>query len=99
MFDGILKYDLTDGSYVAHRFDEHFYGSEPAFAPRLGATDEDDGYVVPFVSNVVTGESRALILDACNLADKPVAQVHIPQRIPLGFHGTWANLSEFRPAV
>jgi len=99
MFDGILKYDLTDGSYVAHRFDEHFYGSEPAFAPRLGATDEDDGYVVTFVSNVVTGESRALILDACNLADKPVAQVHIPQRIPLGFHGTWANLSEFRPAV
>ncbi|NIV17706.1 MAG: 9-cis-epoxycarotenoid dioxygenase [Woeseiaceae bacterium] len=99
VFDGILKYDLTDGSHVMHRFEEHFYGSEPAFAPRLDAADEDDGYVITFVSNARTGESRALILDARNLADEPVAQVHIPQRIPLGFHGTWANMSEFRPAA
>lgn len=99
VFDGIVKYDLTDGTHVRHRFDEHVYGSEPAFAPRTDAAAEDDGYVVSFTSNAQTGETRALILDAQNLADAPLAQVRIPQRIPLGFHGTWANVAEFGRAA
>ena len=98
VFDGILKYDLESGSYVRHAFAGNWRGSEPAFAPRLNAQSEDDGYVISFVTDVENGGSKALILDAQNLADKPVAEVHIPQRIPLGFHGTWANLSEFASA-
>ena len=94
VFDGIMKYDLTSGSYVRHAFKENWYGSEPAFAPRFNAKSEDDGYVISFVSNE-TGGSRALILDAQNIDDQPIAEIDIPQRIPLGFHGTWANLSEF----
>ncbi len=95
VFDGILKYDLDKGNYVRHSFGDAHYGSEPAFAPRFNAQSEDDGYVISFVTDAETGGSRALILDAQNLSDKPVAEVIIPQRIPLGFHGTWANLSEF----
>jgi carotenoid cleavage dioxygenase len=30
-----------------------------------------------------------LILDATDLAAPPVAEVHLPVRIPAGFHGTW----------
>lgn len=98
MFDGILKYDLQTGTHVRHSFAKNTYGSEPAFAPRIGATSEDDGYVITFVSNADDGSSKALILDAQNLSDKPLAEVHIPQRIPLGFHGTWANATEFKMA-
>ena len=29
------------------------------------------------------------ILDATDVAAGPVAQVHIPVRVPAGFHGTW----------
>lgn len=95
VFDGILKYDLQAGNYVRHDFGGQLCGSEPAFAPRFNAKSEDDGYVISFVSDFNTGASKALILDAQNLADKPVAEIEIPQRIPLGFHGTWANQSEF----
>ena len=95
VFDGILKYDLGTGSYVKHRFAEHDFGSEPAFAPRLNAKSEDDGYVITFVTNGETGQSKALILDAQNMSDAPLAEVEIPQRVPLGFHGTWANAAEF----
>ena len=97
LFDGILKYDLTTGSYQKHSFAKNTYGSEPAFAPRLNAQSEDDGYVLSFVTNAETEKSSVVIMDAQNMSDKPVAEVHLPQRVPLGFHGTWANLEEYAP--
>lgn len=98
VFDGLLKYDLQRGTHTRHAFGANMFGSEPAFAPRHNAKSEDDGYVITFVTNGETGDSRALIIDAQNIDAPPVAEVHIPQRIPLGFHGTWANASEFMAA-
>lgn len=96
MFDGILKYDLLDGSHKRHRFDPNVCGSEPAFAPRFDAKSEDDGYVMSFVTDISTRESRVLIIDAKNIEGRPLAEVCLPQCVPLGFHGTWANLDEFK---
>lgn len=98
VFDGLLKYDLERGTHVRHDFGPGVFGSEPAFAPRLNAKSEDDGYLVTFVTHAETGESRARIIDAQDMAGPPVAEVHIPQRVPLGFHGTWANASEYSAA-
>ncbi len=96
LFDGILKYDLNDGSYKRHSFEKNVFGSEPAFAPRFHATCEDDGYVMSFVTDISTLQSRVLILDAQNIEDRPLAEVCLTQCVPLGFHGTWANLDEFQ---
>lgn len=30
-----------------------------------------------------------MILDAEDIAKGPVASVHLPQRVPFGFHGNW----------
>ncbi|MHA6622566.1 carotenoid oxygenase family protein [Pseudonocardia sp. DLS-67] len=30
-----------------------------------------------------------VILHAQDLGGGPVARIHIPQRVPLGFHGNW----------
>ena len=98
LFDGILKYDLTNGRYKRHDFRKNTFGSEPAFASRFNATCEDDGYIVSFVTDAATLESRVLILDAQNIEDAPLAEVKLPQHVPLGFHGTWANLDEFSPS-
>ncbi len=95
VFDGLLKYNLSDGSHIRHSFGAECFGSEPVFAPRFNAKSEDDGYVISFVSDPETGNSKAVIIDAQNFSDKPVAEVKIPQRVPLGFHGTWANIDEF----
>ena len=94
LFDGILKYDLSSGSSIRHGFGKNIFGSEPAFVPRLGSSEEDDGYVVSFVTNAETNCSSVLILDARDLARPPLAEVLLPNRVPLGFHGTWANLNQ-----
>ena len=59
--------------------------------PALGATNEDDGYLMTYVYAGDTNTSYLVILDASNVAADPVAEIHIPQRVPTGFHGTWIN--------
>ena len=89
-FSALLKYDLRDGTSVEHRFDPGVYGSEPVFAPRPSASTEDDGYVITFVTTA-EGKSEALVIDAQNFGSPPIARVQLPQRVPAGFHATWAD--------
>ncbi|GLQ19454.1 carotenoid oxygenase family protein [Algimonas porphyrae] len=96
-FDGLLKYDLKRGTHERHDFGPNRYGCEPAFAPRLDGSGEDDGYVISFVSDAVEGRSEALILDARNFSDEPLARIQLPQRVPQGFHATWVTPEEMRP--
>ncbi|MCA8888835.1 MAG: carotenoid oxygenase family protein, partial [Parvularculaceae bacterium] len=91
LFDGLYKYDLETGAAQKHEFAAGWYGTEAAFAPRIDAKGEDDGYVVTFVADAATGDSEALIIDAQNFPAPPLARIHLPQRVPLGFHATWAN--------
>ncbi len=50
---------------------------------------EDDGYVIAFVHNPERGAADLVILAAQDFTAEPVARVHLPARIPLGFHGNW----------
>jgi carotenoid cleavage dioxygenase len=72
------------------------FGSEPAFAPRIDARGEDDGYVITFVADAATGASEAHVIDARNFSKPPLARVKLPQRVPAGFHGVWAPGEEIR---
>jgi len=89
-FDGIYKYDLGTGACETYKFARGVYGSEPAFAQRVGGVAEDDGYVVGFTINEETGHSEVEILDARNIAAGPIGRVVLPCRVPMGFHATWA---------
>ncbi|MEL6371250.1 MAG: carotenoid oxygenase family protein [Pseudomonadota bacterium] len=91
-YSGLRKYDLTSGTYEQYDFPDGVYGSEPAFAPRDDASSEDDGYVATFVTDLNAGTSQAVVLDAKNFTNGPVARIDLPQRVPAGFHGTWAAL-------
>ena len=90
-FDGLYKYDLESGACETYRYAPGVFGSEAAFAPRLGAKSEDDGYVVVFATDEATGRSEAQIIDAQHFAGGPVARVVLPARVPAGFHATWAR--------
>jgi carotenoid cleavage dioxygenase len=89
-FSGLIKYDLRTGASVTHEFAAGIGGSEPAFAPRVGAVDEDDGYVIVFTTDEATGTSEVQVLAAKDMESGPIARIPLPARVPAGFHGTWA---------
>ena len=90
-FDGIVKYDTEKGTSTKHWYGEGKFGSEAPFIPSENGTAEDDGYVISFVSDEREGTSEAIIIDAKNMDQPPLARIKIPQRVPLGFHACWVN--------
>lgn len=89
-FNGLIKYDLRTGAAKTHAFTPGVGGSEPAFAPRVGAVEEDDGYVIVFTTDAATGQSEVQVLAARDFEAGPIARIPLPARVPAGFHGTWA---------
>ena len=59
------------------------------FVPASAGAGEDDGYVIAFIHNPDRGAADLVILAAQDFTGEPVARVHLPARIPLGFHGNW----------
>jgi len=89
-FDGIVKYDLERGGSTVHDYAPGWFGGEVLYAPRPGGEDEDDGWVLSVLSHVDEPASKLVVLDAKELT--PLAEVELPQRIPLGFHAQWVTL-------
>ena len=90
-FDGLYKYDLQSGACQVHRYAEGCGGSEAGFAPRIGAADEDEGYVIVFVTDPSSDRSEVQVLNSKTFEDGPIARVPLPGRVPAGFHGTWVR--------
>jgi carotenoid cleavage dioxygenase len=59
------------------------------FVPAANATSEDDGYLMSYVHDPATDKSDLIILDAKAMANDPIAIIHLPTRVPAGFHGSW----------
>ena len=90
-FSGIYKYDHQTGEKQTFAFPDGSCGSETPFAPADNAQQEDDGYLISFLTDGETGGSQALIIDARNVAKGPVCRLQIPGRVPVGFHACWVN--------
>jgi carotenoid cleavage dioxygenase-like enzyme len=88
-FPAILKHDLLSGRSESFDLGADRHAGEPYFVPREGATDEDDGYLLCFVFDAPTGRSELVILDARDSRAPPLARIHLPARVPFGFHGSW----------
>ncbi len=90
-WDGICKYDTSSGERLSSWTDDaqHCWYSEPWFAPADHQQTEDHGYVVTFVWNDQSREQELQIFDALDLSKGPIARVHMPERIPPGFHACW----------
>ncbi len=92
MFDGITKLDLADNtetSYTAQRPGNSF--CEPVFAPRPGATDEDDGWLLSVEYQADTHTSGLIVLDAKDPSRGPVATAPLTHHVPQGFHGSFVS--------
>jgi len=88
MGDALLKHDLVAGRTEAASLGKGRSGSEFVFIPSSADAAEDDGVLMGFVYDSATDLSELAILDARTL--EPVGAVHLPARVPNGFHGNWA---------
>ncbi len=87
-FDGaVLKHDLVTGSTQSRDFGADHQVSEFVFVASPNSNSEDDGVVMGFVYVRAEDRSDLVVLDAATLED--VATVHLPARVPQGFHGNW----------
>lgn len=102
---GVAKLDITvtekdrrDCIVASRKFGEGCFGGEPFFVGKEtsdgNGDDEDDGYVVCYVHNEKTGESRFLVMDAKSPTLEIVAAVKLPHRVPYGFHGLFIKESD-----
>ncbi len=96
LFTGLVKHDMETLESWAIDFGPERYGSEPGFAPRVGATEEDDGYLITYVTDMIEDRSECVIYDARKLADGPVARIILPGRISSGTHATWEQGATIR---
>lgn len=84
-----IKHDLVAGTTVEHDYGNGRVTLEPVFVPRDGATAEDDGWIMSYVYDATTDKADVVILDAQDFTGDPIATIHLPVRVPFGFHGNW----------
>ncbi|MER6565970.1 carotenoid oxygenase family protein [Streptomyces sp. NPDC001093] len=90
--NALVKHDLLRGATQVHRLPKGAAAGEAVFVPRDLAghrAAEDDGYAIAYVHNPDRGAADLVILAAQDFTGEPVARVHLPGRVPLGFHGSW----------
>ncbi|MFF7446334.1 MULTISPECIES: carotenoid oxygenase family protein [unclassified Streptomyces] len=87
--NALIKHDLFRGTTEVHRLPRGAAASEAVFVPREHARAEDDGYAIAYVHDPDRGASDLVILSAQDFTGAPLARIHLPGRVPLGFHGSW----------
>ena len=88
-FHGVIKYDIESGKAQRFIHGDTVVSGEHVFAPNPAGKAEDDGWLLTMATDRMTEKSELVILDARDLAMGPLARVHIPRRVPLGFHANW----------
>ncbi len=86
---GARRHDMTTGRTEQHDFGPGRVTGELVFVPRQAGAAEDDGWLLSIVHDAATDRSDVVILDASDFAGDPVATIHLPVRVPAGFHGNW----------
>lgn len=83
------KRDLTTGHVDTFDHGPGRVAMEAVFVPRDDTAAEDGGYLLAYVYDATTDGSDVVVLPAQDIAAGPIATVHLPQRVPFGFHSAW----------
>jgi carotenoid cleavage dioxygenase len=85
----LVKYDLETGRCETHEFGAGRATSEGVFVAARESGAEDEGWVLAYVYDAARNSSDLVVLDAQDFSARPRAVVELPQRVPMGFHGSW----------
>ncbi|MGV3479770.1 MAG: carotenoid oxygenase family protein [Sphingobium sp.] len=98
LFNGLIKHDLVTGESWTVTLEDGRYASEAPFAPRTGSTQEDDGYLISFVTDENRGTSECVIIDCRRFEDGPVCRIALPHKICSGTHAHWVERKDLEAA-
>jgi carotenoid cleavage dioxygenase len=87
----VVKWDVVTGTQATYDLGPDAFPSEFVFVQDGDAAGEDEGWSIGFVYNASADSSDLVILDASAPGSDPVARIHLPQRVPFGFHGSWVD--------
>jgi carotenoid cleavage dioxygenase len=99
LFNGFVKHDLQTGESWSLAMPEGRYASEAPFVPRIGAREEDDGYLVSFITDENRGTSECILVDCKRFDDGPVVRIALPHKLCSGTHSVWADRELIRNGV
>ena len=85
----LIANDLQTGNRQVHEFGPGRHVGEFVFVPARPDAAENEGWLIGLVIDGRTEATDLVILNARAFADPPVATIHIPHRVPPGFHGNW----------
>jgi carotenoid cleavage oxygenase len=85
----LRKHDLTTGHVERHPVGPGRAASEPVFVASRRGGSEDAGWILSVVYDAERNGSDVIIVDATDFEAPPVATIHLPRRVPFGFHGSW----------
>lgn len=91
---GLVRYDLESGKREIYDGGEGYTPSEAVFVPADTAGPEAEGWLLSYCYDHAKAASELAIFDAMQLAGGPIARVELPQRVPMGFHGSWVPRRE-----
>ncbi len=92
-----IKIDVETGATETHDYGPGRGGAEPVFVPKADGTAEDAGWILSVVYDPAEDSSELCVLDAEDISGPEVARIHLPQRVPFGFHGNWVPDSSVPP--
>lgn len=85
----VLKHDFRTGERAVHDFGPGRHPGEFLFVSDPDRAREDGGWLLGLVHDDGLDRTSLVVLDAQDVPGAPVATVHVPRRIPYGFHGAW----------
>jgi carotenoid cleavage oxygenase len=84
----LYKHDYATGSSMVAPLDPDLSIGEMSFVPNPTSRAEDDGVLMGYGYHRGRDEGQLLVLDAQTC--ESVGTIHLPQRVPMGFHGNWS---------
>ncbi|WP_018655321.1 carotenoid oxygenase family protein [Actinomadura flavalba] len=87
--EALEKHDYLTGRRERHDLPGGCGVGEAVFIPTAPDAAEDDGYLMAFAHDPGRSATDLVILSAQDFTARPLATVHLPVRVPIGFHGSW----------
>lgn len=92
----LVRHDLAQGTAISRDFGPGRTIGEFVFVPASADAAEGEGVVMGFVTDGDHDRTSLAVLDAATL--ESVAEVRLPVRVPMGFHGNWVPTAGTAPA-